>query len=194
MRCARFHTGCVADPVRKRYHQHEKTYRSPEQPPARRCQRKAELVLAKNMRVHELAKKLGMTNAEMMALCDAMGVGVKTHSSTLIEAQADRLERRAIRDGLTRPEQPEEQKPVKKTAAKKAAAARQLPLPTPPLHRGGQQACAGEEGRRQEGRSCCCRGRARVRARPGRHSPLQRPHPLQPHRCSTPEPEPGARR
>ena len=59
--------------------------------PARRCQRKAELVLAKNMRVHELAKKLGMTNAEMMALCDVMGVGVKTHSSTLIEAQADRL-------------------------------------------------------------------------------------------------------
>ena len=51
--------------------------------PARRCQRKAELVLAKNMRVHELAKKLGMTNAEMMALCDVMGVGVKTHSSTL---------------------------------------------------------------------------------------------------------------
>ena len=72
------------------------------------------------MRVHELAKKLGMTNAEMMALCDAMGVGVKTHSSTLIEAQADRLERRAVRDGLTRDEQPEEPKPAKKAA--KAAA------------------------------------------------------------------------
>ena len=53
-----------------------------------------------------------------MALCEAMGVGVKTHSSTLIEAQADRLERRATRDGLTRPEQPEEPKPAKKTAAK----------------------------------------------------------------------------
>ncbi|MGZ4767218.1 MAG: translation initiation factor IF-2 [Ilumatobacteraceae bacterium] len=79
--------------------------------------------MAKNMRVHELAKKLGMTNAEMMALCEAMGVGVKTHSSTLIEAQADRLERRAIRDGLTRDEQPEEPKPAKKAAAKKAAAA-----------------------------------------------------------------------
>ena len=75
------------------------------------------------MRVHELAKKLGMTNAEMMALCEAMGVGVKTHSSTLIEAQADRLERRAVRDGLTRDEQPEEPKPAKKAAAKKAAAA-----------------------------------------------------------------------
>src|SRR6478735_2847667 len=73
------------------------------------------------MRVHELAKELGMTNAEMMALCDVMGVGVKSHSSTLIEAQADRLRRRAERDGLTRPEQPEEAKPARK-GAKKAAA------------------------------------------------------------------------
>ena len=43
-----------------------------------------------------------MTNAEMMTLCDQMGVGVKTHSSTLIEAQADRIRRKAERDGLTR--------------------------------------------------------------------------------------------
>src|SRR6476620_1953964 len=71
------------------------------------------------MRVHELAKELGMTNAEMMSLCDVMGVGVKSHSSTLIEAQADRLRRRAEREGLTRPEQPEEAKPARKT--KKAA-------------------------------------------------------------------------
>ena len=62
-----------------------------------------------------------MTNAEMMSLCDTMGVGVKTHSSTLIEQQADRIRNRAQREGLTRPEQPEEPKPVKK-AAKKAAA------------------------------------------------------------------------
>ena len=74
--------------------------------------------MAKNLRVHELAKELGMTNAEMMALCDRMGVGVKSHSSTLIEAQADRLRRRAEKDGLTRPEQPEEPKPVKKVAKK----------------------------------------------------------------------------
>ncbi|MCE9623157.1 MAG: translation initiation factor IF-2 [Actinomycetia bacterium] len=77
--------------------------------------------MAKNLRVHELAKQLGMTNAEMMALCERMGVGVKSHSSTLIEAQGDRLRRRAEKDGLTRPEQPEEPKPVK-AAAKKAAA------------------------------------------------------------------------
>ena len=84
-----------------------------------RCQRKAEWVLPKNIRVHELAKKLGMSNAEMMTLCDVMGVGVKSQSSTLIEAQADRLERRAVREGLTRDEQPEEPKAVKKSAAKK---------------------------------------------------------------------------
>src|SRR3954452_13919762 len=72
------------------------------------------------MRVHELAKELGMTNAEMMSLCDVMGVGVKSHSSTLIEAQADRLRRRAERDGLTRAEQAEEVKPARK--GKKAAA------------------------------------------------------------------------
>src|ERR1700709_1891670 len=74
------------------------------------------------MRVHELAKELGMTNTEMMGLAEAMGVGVKSHSSTLIEAQADRLRRRAERDGLTRPEQPEDFKSVKKTTGKKAAA------------------------------------------------------------------------
>ena len=51
--------------------------------------------------MHELAKELGMLNAEMMTLCEAMGVGVKSHSSTIIEAQADRLRRRAEREGLS---------------------------------------------------------------------------------------------
>ena len=74
------------------------------------------------MRVHELAKELGMTNTEVLDLCKVMGVEAKSQSSSIIEAQADRLRRRAERDGLTRPEQPEEAKPAKKTAAKKAAA------------------------------------------------------------------------
>jgi translation initiation factor IF-2 len=77
--------------------------------------------LAKNMRVHELAKELGMTNTELLDLCKVMGVEAKSQSSSVIEAQADRLRRRAERDGLTRPEQPEEVKPAKKGAAKKAA-------------------------------------------------------------------------
>ncbi|MEY2754651.1 MAG: translation initiation factor [Actinomycetota bacterium] len=83
--------------------------------------------MAKNLRVHELAKELGMTNTEMLSLCEVMGVGVKSQASSLIEAQADRIRRRAERDGLTRPEQPEEAKPVKKAPAKKAAAKKAEP-------------------------------------------------------------------
>jgi len=77
--------------------------------------------LAKILRVHELAKELGMTNQETLDLCSKLGIGVKTQSSTIIEQQADRVRSRAERDGLKRDVQPEEPKPVKK-AAKKAAA------------------------------------------------------------------------
>jgi translation initiation factor IF-2 len=73
------------------------------------------------MRVHELAKELGMTNKEMVDLTIAMGIDVKSHSSTLIEAQADRVRRRAAKDGLIRDQQPEE--PPKATKATKKAAA-----------------------------------------------------------------------
>ena len=45
--------------------------------------------MTRNIRVHELARELGMTNAELLALCEQMGVGVKTDSSTLIEQWAD---------------------------------------------------------------------------------------------------------
>ncbi len=76
--------------------------------------------MAKILRVHELAKELGMTNQETLDLCGKLGIGVKTQSSTIIEQQADRVRARAERDGLKRDVQPEEAKPVKK-AAKKAA-------------------------------------------------------------------------
>ncbi|MEI8322715.1 MAG: translation initiation factor IF-2 [Actinomycetes bacterium] len=74
------------------------------------------------MRVHELAKELGLTNKEAVDLCLNMGIDIKGHSSSIIEAQADRVRRRAERDGLVRDEQPEEVKPVKKAAVKKVAA------------------------------------------------------------------------
>ena len=51
-----------------------------------------------------------------------MGVPVKAISSTMEDAQADRVRRRAERDGLVRDAQPEEEKPAKKAAAKKAPA------------------------------------------------------------------------
>ena len=76
--------------------------------------------MAKILRVHELAKELGMSNQETLDLCGKLGVGVKTQSSTIIDQQADRVRARAERDGLKRDVQPEEPKPVKK-AAKKAA-------------------------------------------------------------------------
>ncbi len=77
--------------------------------------------MPKNIRVHELAKELGMTNAETVELCETLGVPVKGHSSSLNEAYSDMIRRRAERDGLTREVQPEEPKPVKKAPAKKAA-------------------------------------------------------------------------
>ena len=76
----------------------------------------------KKIRVHELAKELGLTNKECLDLCIALGIGVKTHSSSIEDPQADRVRRKADADGLRRDVQPEEPEPVKKTAAKKAAA------------------------------------------------------------------------
>jgi translation initiation factor IF-2 len=81
-------------------------------------------VAAKKIRIHELAKELGMTNAEVLDLCAVLGVAAKGPSSSLAEAYADMVTRRAERDGLTRDEQPEEPKPAKKAPAKKAAAAK----------------------------------------------------------------------
>ena len=77
--------------------------------------------MAKILRVHELAKELGMSNQETLDLCGKMGIGVKTQSSTIIDQQADRVRTKAQREGLVRDVQPEEPKPVKK-AVKKAAA------------------------------------------------------------------------
>ncbi|MEO9223412.1 MAG: translation initiation factor IF-2 [Acidimicrobiales bacterium] len=86
--------------------------------------------MAGKIRVYELARELGLTNKETLDLCDALGIGVKSHSSSVVEAQADRVRRKAQREGLIRDEQPEEPKkePAKKKAApKKAAAKRTAP-------------------------------------------------------------------
>jgi translation initiation factor IF-2 len=79
-------------------------------------------VAAKKIRIHELAKELGMTNAEVLDLCGKLGVAAKGPSSSLAEAYADMVTRRAQRDGLTRDEQPEEPKPAKPARATKKAA------------------------------------------------------------------------
>jgi len=77
------------------------------------------LGVTRNIRVHELARELGMTNAELLALCEQMGVGVKTDSSTLIEQWADQLRRQAEREGLTRPEQPGDRRSTRRQEVKR---------------------------------------------------------------------------
>ena len=77
-------------------------------------------VLAK-LRVYELAKELGLTNKECIDLCNALGYGVKSHSSSLEPAYADQVRRKAKREGLIRDKQPEDTS-KKKRAPKKAPA------------------------------------------------------------------------
>jgi len=79
--------------------------------------------LAKKIRVYELGRELGLTNKEALDLCLALGIGVKSHSSSIEDAQADRVRRKADAEGLRRPVQPEEppaEKPQKKPPVKKA--------------------------------------------------------------------------
>ena len=75
------------------------------------------------IKVSELAKSLGMTNAEMLELCKANSVPAKTPQSTLVDAYVPILKRKALAAGLVREVAPvEEEKPAKKAAAKKPAA------------------------------------------------------------------------
>jgi translation initiation factor IF-2 len=78
--------------------------------------------LAKKIRVYELGRELGLTNKEALDLCLALGIGVKSHSSSIEDAQADRVRRKADAEGLRRPVQPEEPAPEKKAPAKRAPA------------------------------------------------------------------------
>src|SRR5688500_19429235 len=65
-----------------------------------------------------------MTNKETLDLALDLGIGVKTHSSSIEDAQADRVRRKAEREGLIRDVQPEEPAKAKKTAKKAAAPAK----------------------------------------------------------------------
>ena len=42
--------------------------------------------MAKSVRVYELARQLGMANADVIELCGSLGVDVKSHSSGMVEA------------------------------------------------------------------------------------------------------------
>ena len=77
--------------------------------------------MAKSVRVYELARQLGMANADVIELCGSLGVDVKSHSSGMVEAQADRVRRKAISEGLAS-EPKEEKTPAKKKKTKSTTA------------------------------------------------------------------------
>ena len=79
--------------------------------------------MAKKIRVYELARELGLTNKEALDLCISLGIGVKSHSSSIEDQQADRVRRKADREGLRREQSPEEPEPVKAAKTSKAAKA-----------------------------------------------------------------------
>src|SRR5580693_5398108 len=76
--------------------------------------------LPKKIRVYELGRELGLTNKEALDLCLALGIGVKSHSSSIEDAQADRVRRKADSEGLRRPVEAEAPaaapEPVKETS------------------------------------------------------------------------------
>jgi len=86
---------------------------SPETP-AKKHQRTERRVATAKIKVSELAKSLGMTNAEMLELCKANSVPAKTPQSTLVDAYVPILKRKALAAGLVREVAPvEEEKPAK---------------------------------------------------------------------------------
>jgi translation initiation factor IF-2 len=98
----------------------------------------------KKIRVYELARELGLSNKEALDLALSLGIGVKSHSSSIEDAQADRVRRKADAEGLRRPVVAEEPAPLAlstpaRPAAEPAAppaAAREAPArpaPAPPL-------------------------------------------------------------
>ncbi|MDQ6783632.1 MAG: translation initiation factor IF-2 N-terminal domain-containing protein, partial [Actinomycetota bacterium] len=89
--------------------------------------------MPKKIRVYELARELGLTNKEALDLCIGLGIGVKSHSSSIEDQQADRVRRKADREGLRREVQPDEDEPAaKKVGQAPAAEERAGPLPAEP--------------------------------------------------------------
>ena len=85
------------------------------------------------VKVSDLAKSLGMSNAEMLELCKANNVAAKTPQSTLVEAFVPMLKRKAQLAGLVRDVVVEEEKPVKKAAAKTVAPVVETPAVVAPV-------------------------------------------------------------
>ena len=92
--------------------------------------------MAKKVRVYELARELGLDNAETLDLCESLGIGVKSASSSMEEAHADRVRRKADREGLRRepivedtPEEKPAAAPASVVSTKKPPPRRKPPAP-----------------------------------------------------------------
>src|SRR5947207_2548877 len=85
----------------------------------------------KRIRVYELARELGLSNKEALDLCERLRIGVKSHSSSIEDPQADRVRRLADAEGLRRHTQPEEPEPAAAAPAA-AGAAGAVPAPVGP--------------------------------------------------------------
>ncbi len=55
---------------------------------------------AKKIRVYDLAKEIGIDNKATLDLCISLGIDVKSHSSSIEDAQADRVRNKAKSSGL----------------------------------------------------------------------------------------------
>ncbi len=71
------------------------------------------------IRVYELARELGIANKEVITLCNDLGIGVKSHSNSVVPAQADRVRKKAEEAGLVKAGGGEAASPA--PTAKKAA-------------------------------------------------------------------------
>src|SRR5204863_4960485 len=92
----------------------------------------------KRIRVYELARELGLSNKEALDLCERLRIGVKSHSSSIEDPQADRVRRLADAEGLRRHTQPEpepEPAPAAAPAAGGGAPDDAPAEPAAPVHR-----------------------------------------------------------
>ena len=92
-----------------------------DRPTSKRERKGSQKQVAKKIRVYELARELGLTNKEALDLCIALGIGVKSHSSSIEDAQADRVRRKADAEGLRREVAPPEPEPEPKAPARAGA-------------------------------------------------------------------------
>jgi translation initiation factor IF-2 len=145
----------------------------------------------KKIRVYELARELGLTNKEALDLCLALGIGVKSHSSSIEDAQADRVRRKADAEGLRRAVQPEEPPAEKGPPKARPAAATDGERPA-------ASAGAGSTGPRPAAAAAAPGEEERVVARPRSGVVTSRPAsevtalPAPPRPAPRPAPHPGA--